>query len=375
MRFFKNVMCVVSAMTALGITVSCEKDPQGGPDTGLSENTRLVLSDTVVNALYDGGDYTVSYVLEEPAEGFEVQAVSEKDFVEVTAVSDTEITLRVAENTDTLARVSLVEVTYGSLHEYVEVRQEAAPVPDYKLTIEFNDVNEANPTLYVEVVGADPSVPYMVNALSIINMEVDLGFQNLDDPEEEILAWWQGIIDDNIKRYMESYNMSREDAIKTVCAGSTGNSERKFIALRAGIDHVAFVSQVDHATGQFTGGLTMLEFTNGMPPMEDVEYTIEVTDVTSTSAVCSVESTSPDDGFVAGVDLASKWEGMEDDEIVKKLCLNYFDWHQWSIFVGSGVMNITGLTPGEDYVVYAFSSSNAVPTSALYKYAFTTKSE
>lgn len=380
-KFFissRNIISLV-AIALIASVSSCDKTgPDGEDNLPIDEETPdavLTLVDSLVEVSYEGGVFSVAYTLENPVEGVSVNAVSEQDFVgNFDYSADGVISFTVAENIDTLARSTDIEVSYGTdIREYFIVNQDAAPVPDYKLTIVFNDENKANPTMYVDPIGADPAQPYMANALSILNIEEQLKF-DIENPGLEIIQWWQSSIDASIESYM-ARGYSLTDAVAASCRSMTGNSEVTYVALKGGIDHIAFVCQVDMSTGKLQGNLTMVEFTNGLPPMEGNEYKIEVSEVTSTTAKCTITSTDAMDGFIAGTDMASKWEGMLDEDILLALCAPYYDWHQWSVYTGTAVISCTGLTPEEDYVVFAYSSANGCPTTDLFKYKFTTLAE
>ena len=88
----------------------------------------------------EGGNGTIKYELINPAEGVEVKASCEADWVSALAVNATnsEVSYTVAANTTFEARSAKIKVAYGELSFEVTVEQEAAAKPELTLKGEAN---------------------------------------------------------------------------------------------------------------------------------------------------------------------------------------------------------------------------------------------
>lgn len=105
--------------------------------------------------------------------------------------------------------------------------------------------------------------------------------------------------------------------------------------------------------------------------MSDNNITPSVSKITARTATISFETTC-DDFYVAGWATADDWAtfGNNDAEIVEHLLAN----NAYEYIVGNYSMNVIGLEPETEYILYAFGSRGGKPTTALFTCPFTTKS-
>lgn len=136
------------------LIIGCEKEPAGQVQGPIS------FSDTTIEASDNGGEYAISYELQDALEGFDLVVTSDEPWIRDIDVDGEEITLRVLGNPLYTSREATLTVKYPtwSQDESITVRQEG--VKSEKLTLTLTDSDYS--TCEVNIAPHDDQMYYIV---------------------------------------------------------------------------------------------------------------------------------------------------------------------------------------------------------------------
>ena len=144
--------CVAMMAISLGI-LSCEKEPD-------TKDTVFGINEETVEVPALGGTAKVTYSLENPVEGLQVEVSEDCEWISGfdTSVAN-EISFSVAANEDPASRDAAVEVVYGDKKDSFTVRQKGAG--EKMFTIEASDLTSS--TFTAKVTPKDKEMTYLLN--------------------------------------------------------------------------------------------------------------------------------------------------------------------------------------------------------------------
>lgn len=104
-------------------------------------------------------------------------------------------------------------------------------------------------------------------------------------------------------------------------------------------------------------------------PSDNV-ITIEITGITQTSCDYKVTVTEEDDPYLFFIDTVANWENYDDDELMEYIA-PLFSINSYGRF-GETTGTLPNMTPGTEYMAFAFGAAGGRPTTELTKVVFTT---
>lgn len=186
--------------------------------------------------------------------------------------------------------------------------------------------------------------------------------------EEDIKEVFQNFVEEQIYSVAATYGVSTAEAVDMISfSGDMSNS----YSLNANTVYDGFAIAINHS-GILCSDLTVKDFTTGDVEESDNIISVEVSGTGSRNAYLNVSVTN-DDQYVLGVDLASNYEGMSDQEILEKLTEGGYN---LSSLCRSGAFEgeIAGLSPDTEYIVFAFGYYGGVATTGIATARFRTSS-
>lgn len=189
--------------------------------------------------------------------------------------------------------------------------------------------------------------------------------------EEVVAYYWYNAV----ATMMYKDNLSADTILRNYsCDGlnDDGTSRSHFdFELLAEHEYYVFAFAMDnYALCASTPKLQLVK--TGSVELSDNVITLSVPKITARTATISATTTN-NDYYIAGWEEASKWSTYGDtpEEIQEHLLKTL----EYEFLEGDFSMNVIGLKPETEYVLYAFGTRGGVPTTALSTCNFTTKAE
>lgn len=207
------------------------------------------------------------------------------------------------------------------------------------------------------VTPSDMEQLYLFNAMSAAEVTGD----------DVLLNAAQREIDQYIEYYETLFGVPQDEAVKRFA--SKGVTSYTFQNLPPESDFVGYAVAVNRL-GSICSDVVSKNFrTETDVPDEDP---IKLTMTYLTEREVTIQTTTAlTDHYVIGVDMALRWRGMTDEQIVDRLVAGY----QWQAKggTGSGSFSFYSLMPQTEYCIFAFGYVDGVATTKLCRLDFTTK--
>jgi len=188
--------------------------------------------------------------------------------------------------------------------------------------------------------------------------------------EESAVAQYQAYIDALIDMaYWQGSSMSIEDIVANSIA-KKGVSSELIQYPYSEADGIGFAFAIT-PEGYVCSEATFGTFRTGAINASDNVIGIEPQNIQGRSAELNITASVEDDWYVLIVDKAENWEGMSDAKILASLSSDPSRLDGYG-YIGSGTVEISGLTRETEYVVFAFGYEFETVTTGLYKSSFTT---
>lgn len=344
-------------LAILFLLFSCNKD--NGRETG---PLKFELSSTEMSVSNEGGQYQMLYTLENPVDTASVRASCGESWVYGFMDAGNAVTFLVAANESDSVRTADVVVTYMDVTCEFTVTQEASPVPpapSFEITIKDVTYNSCS----YEVIPSDKEMTYIPDRCS------RLTYWDLFTPEEtpdrfiqeqlDYLQGWSDYIGINVSDYI-SQLIEQGDL-----------TDGQFDNLEADKEYVLFVYGINTDMEVLSGLFWEYFKTEDVTP-SDNDLNVTVTNITTNSAEFHVTTTN-DDPYVIGADLAAKWAGKTNDEILEVLTGDSYDVSR-NVQSGDYDAGFWNLTSGTDYICFVFGFDAGKATTELQVIPFTTES-
>lgn len=142
--------------------------------------------------------------------------------------------------------------------------------------------------------------------------------------------------------------------------------------LKANTDYVIYLFSVDKETGFVSSDIILEEVKTGAAEESGMTIEIEVKDIFQTTANVYWTASDASGRFARSVFTKAEFDSWGDTDEAK---IAYF-YSQYSpiIVTGQTDMNLSNLTPGTDYVAFAWGVQGETPNTRIFKQEFTTLS-
>lgn len=202
---------VYAMMALLGTLLlgACKEDPTPEPidPPAPTPDAVVTLAGTTVEALAEGGEYTLAYTLENPVEGAEFDFACEADWVENLTADQEKILFTVTANELEEPRTATVTVAYGEIAQAAEftITQAAKETAPALFTIEIEEV--LGTSCITNVKALDPDMWYIMY-ITQVSYLTDYGITTaellFEDEKSTYMrnAEFDGM---NLGEYMETY--------------------------------------------------------------------------------------------------------------------------------------------------------------------------
>ncbi|MBO7256956.1 MAG: BACON domain-containing protein [Bacteroidales bacterium] len=215
---------------------------------------------------------------------------------------------------------------------------------------------------YVEITPENYSGNYYFDVLYVQEVEDYIKTYG-GTTEDYIEYWWNSLVSEDIAQ-----GATPHDIMSAYC--SQGFDTYEFDLWQDSEYYlVAFTVQED----AFCGSVPKYEvFETGTVPQSDLVVTPYVENIKSFEAKVGYEASNSTDPYLSGVIAAAEFESYGSTEEAKIIGLLTAMNGNLQTSVGSFSGQMSGLTPGTEYVSFAFGYRGGIPTTGLYTTNFTT---
>ena len=362
-------------IVALALT-SCDKNPEPEPQP---EATPIVALDKQsISVKAEGGNYSVSYTIENAIEGVELNIVNDAEWIVDITVEPNNIAFVVEPNESPEAREAELSVEYPQTEPRTITINQAAkseePEPQPTLAtielevsnIEWNNADIAvTPSEDIEyvlgVMGAELfAEKYAENSEAIIadriaewestaKMYEDMGY---DDP-------WQYYMQLEQREGERTYNIKDSDIAN----------------LSWGSDYVAYCFGIDDE-GNVTSSVATAEFATVAPVASENDITISIDAMTKSSVEFTVTTTTNDPYYVTleTTDVLAPYADKSDEELIRYLLPQYNNQIEQRTFTGTKTITNSDLGKSvngfKSYKVVVWGFENGPTTKVFYSEEF-----
>lgn len=362
-------------IVALALT-SCDKNPEPEPQP---EATPIVALDKQsISVKAEGGNYSVSYTIENAIEGVELNIVNDAEWIVDITVEPNNIAFVVEPNESAEAREAELSVEYPQTEPRTITINQAAkseePEPQPTLAtielevsnIEWNNADIAvTPSEDIEyvlgVMGAELfAEKYAENSEAIIadriaewestaKMYEDMGY---DDP-------WQYYMQLEQREGERTYNIKDSDIAN----------------LSWGSDYVAYCFGIDDE-GNVTSSVATAEFATVAPVASENDITISIDAMTKSSVEFTVTTTTNDPYYVTleTTDVLAPYADKSDEELIRYLLPQYNNQIEQRTFTGTKTITNSDLGKSvngfKSYRVVVWGFENGPTTKVFYSEEF-----
>lgn len=212
-------------------------------------------------------------------------------------------------------------------------------------------------TVSMTITPSDPEQLYVFNAMSAAEATSD----------EVMLNAAQREIDQYIEYYEALFGVPQDEAVPRFA--SKGVTTYTFEGLPPESEFVGYVVAVNRL-GSICSNVVSKPFATTVDKPNEDPIKLTLTALSKREVSVMANPTMPDH-YVVGVDMALRWEGMTDEQILNRLVAGY----QWQVKGSTGDHTFTfyNLMPQTDYCIFAFGYVGGVATTKLCRLDFKTK--
>lgn len=362
-------------IVALALT-SCDKNPE--PEPQPEAKPIVALDKQSISVKAEGGNYSVSYTIENAIEGVELNIVNDAEWIVDITVEPNNIAFVVEPNESAEAREAELSVEYPQTEPRTITINQAAkseePEPQPTLAtielevsnIEWNNADIAvTPSEDIEyvlgVMGAELfAEKYAENSEAIIadriaewestaKMYEDMGY---DDP-------WQYYMQLEQREGERTYNIKDSDIAN----------------LSWGSDYVAYCFGIDDE-GNVTSSVATAEFATVAPVASENDITISIDAMTKSSVEFTVTTTTNDPYYVTleTTDVLAPYADKSDEELIRYLLPQYNNQIEQRTFTGTKTITNSDLGKSvngfKSYKVVVWGFENGPTTKVFYSEEF-----
>lgn len=163
------------------------------------------------------------------------------------------------------------------------------------------------------------------------------------------------------------YGNAAQDILNNYCKIGVYEATEKFLA---DTEYVFYALAVDDESLFGASAATVEYIVAGSVNTSDLVIDVQVSDIQSRKAVLNLTPSNDEDHYVGHCISRAEWEdfGSDDQTRMQSILANYsFNEQQ-----GPRSFNLKNLTPGTDYVAFAFGYDSGIATTGFYTHEFTT---
>lgn len=334
---------------------SCtEETVDDGDGDGNTSKASVSFKQSEITVSADETVYKMGYTIANAGEDFIVEGNSENDWISDFKTSTKNVLEFTISKNEGEAREGKVELLYicgkDSARASFAVKQEAAKEEEFALSIGETGSSWAEFTLTPK----DKNMKYMLSY-----MEADVMDGYVSD---------EALLNDELKNYKDIadyYGMAIEDVLNILTV-SGDLSDVAFVKLDADKEYYAYCYGFDSSWGISTSVVKKKFKTTAIG---DIDLKIEFKNIVPDKYSATFEiSTNTYDSYVFAYGEKSVVEEMGDEELVKFLSQDGL-----SFYGGNESINLDGLTPNTEYVLFAMGRVGNVKTTDLFKGTFKTQ--
>lgn len=150
--------CIALAIMFVASLYSCQKSE----DTGKSQNAELILESTELLAGYQGGEYSISYTINNPIDNEVPSAKCDAEWIHNVSMDENKVYLEIDPNETTEERSTAIEITYGTVKTYLNVKQKIYTDP---FTVEVPEETITENTARIYAHPEDSEMTYIISAI------------------------------------------------------------------------------------------------------------------------------------------------------------------------------------------------------------------
>lgn len=240
--------------------------------------------------------------------------------------------------------------------------------PIYKQGFTTIAVEPSNVELKIDYIVSGTSVSMTITPSDMEQLYVFNAMSAAEATSDEVLLnAAQREIDQYIEYYETLFGVPQDEAVKRFA--SKGVTTYTFEGLPPESGFVGYVVAVNRL-GSICSNVVSKPFATETDKPTDDPIKLTLTAL-SEREVTVQATTALTDHYVVGVDMALRWQGMTDEEIINRLVAGY----QWQAkgATGSHTFSFYNLMPQTDYCIFAFGYVGGVATTKLCRLDFTTK--
>ena len=362
-------------IVALALT-SCDKNPEPEPQP---EATPIVALDKQsISVKAEGGNYSVSYTIENAIEGVELNIVNDAEWIVDITVEPNNIAFVVEPNESAEAREAELSVEYPQTEPRTITINQAAKSeePEPQPTLATIELEVSN----IEWNNADIAVTPSEDIEYVLGvMDAELFAEKYAENSEAIIADRIAEWESTAKMYED---MGYDDPWQYYMQLEQREGERTYnikdsdIAnLSWGSDYVAYCFGIDDE-GNVTSSVATAEFATVAPVASENDITISIDAMTKSSVEFTVTTTTNDPYYVTleTTDVLAPYADKSDEELIRYLLPQYNNQIEQRTFTGTKTITNSDLGKSvngfKSYKVVVWGFENGPTTKVFYSEEF-----
>ena len=362
-------------IVALALT-SCDKNPEPEPQP---EATPIVALDKQsISVKAEGGNYSVSYTIENAIEGVELNIVNDAEWIVDITVEPNNIAFVVEPNESAEAREAELSVEYPQTEPRTITINQAAKSeePEPQPTLATIELEVSN----IEWNNADIAVTPSEDIEYVLGvMDAELFAEKYAENSEAIIADRIAEWESTAKMYED---MGYDDPWQYYMQLEQREGERTYnikdsdIAnLSWGSDYVAYCFGIDDE-GNVTSSVATAEFATVAPVASENDITISIDAMTKSSVEFTVTTTTNDPYYVTleTTDVLAPYADKSDEELIRYLLPQYNNQIEQRTFTGTKTITNSDLGKSvngfKSYKVVVWGFDNGPTTKVFYSEEF-----
>lgn len=346
----KRVILYLMAALVCAAVTSCETQEEDPINPTLEQTTQSI------TATAEGGHYEILYTITNPADGIQIAATSEQEWINNFVYEEGKIGFNIEKNDTEGTRNGSISVKYGSAGFSVPVTQLA----EEAVSFEFNLRQMTSTGVTIDVLPSDKTIYYTWNILEKAVADEKYGDDNA------LTAYALQLVNQDLEDYRNyvDQNGSLADIL------SHADDLMRINTLDPATEYQIFAFGIDEKAGTAITGVTRKEFSTPEFKIQDqCLFTITFDTVLQTEMTFTVHPDNPSTRYYVGICPTELIDAQGADatalQFIRQADVAGLDWaahsslHSGDLTVNTFEdMGITDMTPGQSYTVVVFGVSD-----------------